>query len=975
MVLALTAVAAGVVLSFVPTKLPTAPMENARVIVAPCSPLMAAQQQWAWPWENNNHAAPLTLTASGMSLHLLPKAANTPPAAVVRSGPADGAAMWFYNETVSVLQLAPAAAAHPQCLMKASMDSNMATGGVPATSAFDSIADCRVGAALFRNGTDGTIRYIWRDAYSLNQRNFSVCLTATWGEPCAPAAFKALPFCNRSLSHDQRTDDLLARATVPEMAALLSNDNANHPWLARLSFNPNNTQEEALHGASARNGGGGAPASPDGPNPAGTGFGTTYPAPLALAATLNRTLWGSVGTGIGMEQRALANQGVAGLYLRSPNLNMARDPRWGRVMETAGEDPTLVSEYGAALSLGMAGNLSGNATTLLAAPAPKHFSAYCGPEDWSGTEQDHRIVERYDFDAVVPDKYLTEYFFPGWRAAIGTGAVRGPMCSYNSVNGVASCSNDFFNNQLLRKEWGMDGFVISDCGELRGLDSVANHGTSAHPYVKQVNGSMSCQAALRGGCDMDCGSTFDAHLDEALANGNVLPSDVARAARRALKPSVELGLLDPPGAHPWSSLGRDDVDTPANRQLALEAAIQSITLLQNRAVAGKPLLPLSRESTIAVIGVPANFTVEMLANYHGWNTVCKDHSPYLALGRAAGAKLVAAAPGAPLIETNDTSMIPAAVAAAKAADVAVLFVGTYPVGNVRSCPSPPGNCVKTTEAESVDRISIGLPGVQSELARAVVQANPRTVLVMMNAGPLAIEEEKLHVPAIVESYFPGEMGGDAIAAVLYGDHAPAGRLPLTIYPANYTTRNMSDYNLTNHEGTTHLHYTGTPLWPFGWGMGYTTFQFELMDKVGVGNGARFTASGIASGTEPIEHVVLVTNTGSVRSAVSVQAFVSSDHADAPVNSRLYDFGKTAVLAPGERTTLRLTLRPRNLALVDDAGDERVAAGEYTIRIGGAGSGATRDADFATSAFTVTGLDVALWQLTAARSRWEQSRLA
>ena len=321
---------------------------------------------------------------------------------------------------------------------------------------------------------------------------------------------------------------------------------------------------------------------------------------------------------------------------------------------------------------------------------------------------------------------------------------------------------------------------------------------------------------------MDCGSTFAAHMDQALADGNVLPTDVAQAARRAIKPSVELGLLDPPGTHPWSSLGRDDVDTPASRQLALEAGIQAVTLLQNRAVGGAgadmPLLPLRRESTIAVIGVPANFTQQMLANYHGWNTVCADHTPFLALGRLAGAKLVGAAPGAPHIETNDTSMIPAAVVAAKAADVAVVFVGTNPEGNVASCPNPPGKCIKTTEAEAVDRISLGLPGVQSQLVQAVVQANPRTVLVMMNAGPLAIEWEKLHVPAIVEGYFPGEMGGDAIAAVLYGDHAPAGRLPVTIYPANYTTRNMTDYNLTSHEGTTHLHYTGRPLWPFGWGM-------------------------------------------------------------------------------------------------------------------------------------------------------------
>jgi beta-glucosidase-like glycosyl hydrolase len=311
-------------------------------------------------------------------------------------------------------------------------------------------------------------------------------------------------------------------------------------------------------------------------------------------------------------------------------------------METAGEDPTVVAEFGAAFSLGMAGNLSGAATTLLAAPAPKHFSCYCGPENWGGTEQEPEPVFRWTFDAKVPQKFLTEYFFPSWRAAIGIGAVRGSMCSYNSVNGVASCSNDFFNNQLLRREWGMDGFVVSDCGEIRGLDSIPNHGTWKHPYAMQANGTMSCQAALRGGCDSDCGSTFDAHMLDALAVGNVLPSDVAQAARRLIKPSVELGLLDPPGTHPWSSLGRNDVDTAAGRQLAFEAGVQAITLLQNRAVpvtddvdnstggtasrGSKPLLPLGRDTKIAVIGVPANFTTEMLANYHGWNTVCNNHT-------------------------------------------------------------------------------------------------------------------------------------------------------------------------------------------------------------------------------------------------------------------------------------------------------------------------------------------------------------
>ena len=187
---------------------------------------------------------------------------------------------------------------------------------------------------------------------------------------------------------------------------MLSQDDANRPWLARLSINTNNSQDEALHGAGAP---GGARASTG----EGTGFGTSFPHALAMAASLNKTLWRTVGQAIGLEARAFANQGVAGLYLRSPNLNIARDPRWGRVMETAGEDPTLVSEFGSALVEGIAGN----GTTLIAAAAPKHFSCYSGPENWGG-------IYRWTFDAVVPEKYLTEYFFPGWRAAVGTARTR-----------------------------------------------------------------------------------------------------------------------------------------------------------------------------------------------------------------------------------------------------------------------------------------------------------------------------------------------------------------------------------------------------------------------------------------------------------------------------------------------------------------------------------------------------------------------
>lgn len=308
-------------------------------------------------------------------------------------------------------------------------------------------------------------------------------------------------------------------------------------------------------------------------------------------------------------------------------------------------------------------------------------------------------------------------------------------------------------------------------------------------------------------------------------------------------------------------------------------------------------------------------------------------------------------------------------------------------------------CRLTTEAEAVDRTSIGLPGVQSALTKAVVAANPNTVLIMLNAGPLAIEWEvrvmapphrrysvlspchdmvlvlwalpvqAVHIPAIVEGFFPGELGGDVVAAVLLGDVAPAGRLPTTVYPADYISRNMTDYDLSSGNGTTHLYYIGQPLYKFGWGMSYSAFTFEMhtddnQDATDGGGGesvqaqapsrrpAHFSTAGIAAGVETIAYSVRVTNAGAMASAVSVVAMLSSEHVDAVRNEQLVDFDKTPVLQPGESTIVRLGVSKERLALIDALGDERIAAGEYQLRLGGAGSGAKRGDDFVQATFTL-----------------------
>jgi len=323
--------------AFVPTPLPAKPKENARVIVAPCSPLLAAQQRWGWPAPPS--AVPVTLlSAPGMALHLLTVPQASRHDVVVRTA-APGAtgdqapARWHLNESLSVLHLAPGAGAPAgwtstgtnNCLRydQNGQFSALAVGDCATASWSSSTADLPAGAglsSLLRNETDSTIRFVFRDAYNINAKNFSVCMTATWGEPCEPPEFAKLPFCDVARGVDERLEDLLSRTSVEEKVSMLSNDDANRPWISRLSVNPNNTHQEALHGADAS--GGGAAASHTTPGSEGTGFGTSFPHALALAASLNRSLWTRIGRAIGLESRALSNQGVGGLYLRSPNLNM-----------------------------------------------------------------------------------------------------------------------------------------------------------------------------------------------------------------------------------------------------------------------------------------------------------------------------------------------------------------------------------------------------------------------------------------------------------------------------------------------------------------------------------------------------------------------------------------------------------------------------------------------------------------------------
>ena len=453
--------------------------------------------------------------------------------------------------------------------------------------------------------------------------------------------------------------------------------------------------------------------------------------------------------------------------------------------------------------------------------------------------------------------------------------------------------NPGVNNDLVRGEWGMDGLIVSDCGAVSDAASTS--------YIKvRFNGSVEAQVAqgLRGGCDFNCGKFYQAHIPSALLTGAINGTDIDVAVSRLLKKAFQLGLFDPVDAVPYTKYGAERLNSTVSRSLALAASQQSIVLLKNDPVptppspspwsvtaAGSssappppspplPLLPLKAGTTrVAMIGPHMNATTDMLSQYRGINHDVDNHTPLLAMTRRGN--VVASAVGTALAGT-DASGIPAAVAAARKADVAVVLLGLHPQWFDSTHDGD------SQEGEDLDRANISLAAIQLQLLQAIEATGVPVVLVLINGGQLSIPWAKDHIPAIVEAFYPGQLGGDAIASVLYGDVSPSGRLPYTMYDASFTRRrpNIGDMSLSANGGITYQYFDGTPLWPFGWGLSFTTFELEwesaprqaaaadvLRDAVQQ-NARAAWAGGLPAFS------VSVTNTGNVTSDVAVLAFIS-----------------------------------------------------------------------------------------------------
>ncbi|KAA8549096.1 hypothetical protein F0562_000780 [Nyssa sinensis] len=530
---------------------------------------------------------------------------------------------------------------------------------------------------------------------------------------CDPqnAATKSLRFCRTSLPIHVRVRDFIGRLTLQEKVTLLVNNAAAVP---RLGITGYEWWSEALHGVS--NVGPGTKFGGDFPGA------TSFPQVITTAASFNASLWEEIGRVVSDEARAMYNEGMAGLTYWSPNVNIFRDPRWGRGQETPGEDPVVAGVYAARYVRGLQGN-DGN--RLKVAACCKHYTAY-DLDNWSG-------VDRFHFNARVSKQDMEDTFDVPFRACVLEGKVASVMCSYNQVNGIPTCADPKLLRNTIRGNWHLNGYIVSDC------DSVGVFYDNQH-YTSTPEEAAA--EAIKAGLDLDCGPFLAVHTQDAIKRGILNEADVNGALANTVTVQMRLGMFDgEPSAQPFGNLGPRDVCTPAHQNLALEAARQGIVLLKNHG----PSLPLSprRHRTVAVIGPNSDVTVTMIGNYAG--VACGYTTPLQGIGRYTR---TIHQQGCANVACTTDELFGGAIDAARQADATVLVMGLD----------------QSIEAEFRDRAGLLLPGRQQELVSKVAMSSKGpTILVLMSGGPIDISFAKNdpRIASVLWVGYPGQAGGTA----------------------------------------------------------------------------------------------------------------------------------------------------------------------------------------------------------------------
>lgn len=685
---------------------------------------------------------------------------------------------------------------------------------------------------------------------------------------------------NEELSFEDRAKDLVARMTLEEK---VTQTVYNAAAISRLGIPAYNWWNEALHGI------------------ARAGVATSFPQAIGMAATFDEKLLQKTAEIISTEGRAKFHEFqkkgdfdiYKGLTFWSPNINIFRDPRWGRGHETYGEDPYLTGRLGVAFVNGLQGS---DKKYLKAAACAKHYAVHSGPE-----------TERHSFNAVVSQKDLRETYLPAFKECVKEAKVEAVMGAYNRTNDEPCCGSKTLLKDILRDEWGFTGHVVSDCWAIK--DFHENHRiTSTAPE--------SVALAMKNGCDLNCGNMY-LNLQIAYNEGLITEEQIDTAVTRLMTTRMKLGLFDDPAKVPFTSIPYEVNDCEEHRQFALEVSRKSLVLLKNE----HNLLPLKREKlkSIGVIGPNANSREALVGNYCG--TASSYTTVLEGISQAVGCETkVYYAEGCHLFKDKVENLaqpydrFAEAVAIAERSDLVVMCLGLD--ATIEGEEGDAGNAYAGGDKPNLD-----LPGLQQELLETVYKAGKPIILILLAGSALAVNWADKHIPAIIQAWYPGAEGGKALADLLFGDYSPSGKLPVTFYRTSEELPDFRDYSMQNR---TYRYMQNQALYPFGFGLSYTAFEYSEL----------ILSSRRVQAGETVECWLTVKNTGEFPSEETVELYIKDVEASVAVPKWQLKGFKKVFLQPGSSEEVIFRLTSREFSLINNDGNRILEPGRFEIYVGG-----------------------------------------
>lgn len=686
------------------------------------------------------------------------------------------------------------------------------------------------------------------------------------------------PFQNPALQLEQRVNDIVSRLTLEEKVNQMLNST---PAIERLGIPAYDWWNECLHGV------------------ARTPFKvTSYPQAIAMAATFDVDAMKTMGDFTAEEGRAIYNESMRnnnhkrylGLTYWTPNINIFRDPRWGRGQETYGEDPFLTASIAHAFVTGLQGS---DPKYLKAAGCAKHYAIHSGPEP-----------SRHVFDVNISAHDLWDTYLPAFHELVVNAKVAGVMCAYNAYAGQPCCGSDQLMIKILRNNWKFTGYVTSDCGAID--DFWQRHKTSA-------NAEAAATDAVLHGTDVECGNTTYKSLMQAVKDGKLTEKDLDVSLKRLFTIRFRLGMFDPPEMVKFASIPLTALESQPHKDHALKMARESIVLLRNK----NNVLPLNKNriKKIAVLGPNADNANTQLGNYNGQPSVVttvlrgiKDK-----IGDTTKVFYSRATNFVDTVQINFSKLIESV----KDADV-IVYVGGI-------SPRLEGEEMRVNQRgfSGGDRTTIALPTVQTDFLKALKATGKPIVFVMMTGSAIAIPWESENIPAIINAWYGGQAAGTAVSDVLFGDYNPSGRLPVTFYKSDNDLPSFEDYSMSNR---TYRYFKGEALYPFGFGLSYTKFTYSNL-KV---------AKKIIGKNESVTVEVTVTNSGKMKGDEVVQLYLSHQSRTAAPLQALKSF-KRITLVPGRSQKINFTLTTDQLKIIDKTGASVFAPGTVKIIVAGSSS--------------------------------------